>query len=92
MLVQAAPLGVDVEELITALGDIDGVIDVHDVHVWTLTSEMDVATAHLVVADAGRTHSVLDEARATLASRWNIEHATLQVEPDDHEGCSDVSW
>lgn len=92
VLVQAAPTGVDVDELTASLGVIDGVVDVHDVHVWTLTSEMDVATAHLVVADPAHTHAVLDMARATLAERWHIEHATLQVEPADHEGCDELSW
>lgn len=92
VLIQAAPKGVDVEEVERALAQLEGVVDVHDVHVWTLTSEMDVATAHLVVADGDTTHRVLDSARSLLASRWHIEHATLQVEPSDHEGCDDVSW
>ena len=80
------------EDVTAALASLDGVVDVHDVHVWTLTSEMDVATAHLVVADATRTHAVLDQARASLADRWDIQHATLQVEPEDHTGCDDISW
>lgn len=92
VLVQAAPARVDVDEVTAALEAIDGVVDVHDVHVWTLTSEMDVATAHLVVDDPGVTHAVLDQARVALADRWRIEHATLQVEPSDHRGCDDVSW
>jgi cobalt-zinc-cadmium efflux system protein len=65
---------------------------VHDVHVWTLTSEMDVATAHLVVASTDHSHDVLDRARTLLADRHGITHATLQVEPADHRGCDDVSW
>ena len=92
VLIQAAPHGIDVDEVEGELALIDGVVDVHDVHVWTLTSEMDVATAHLVIADADAAHSVLDSARSLLASRWHIEHATLQVEPTDHEGCDDLSW
>lgn len=92
VLVQAAPDGVDIDEVTTTLAAIDGVVGVHDVHVWTLTSEMDVATAHLVVADTADTHPVLDRARTTLAERWQIDHATLQVEPVDHRGCDDVSW
>lgn len=92
VLIQAAPDGINVDEVSAALAALDGVVDVHDVHVWTLTSEMDVATAHLVVADATHTHAVLDQARASLADRWDIQHATLQVEPEDHTGCDDVSW
>ena len=92
VLVQAAPAGLDLEELTAELAAVDGVVDVHDVHVWTLTSQMDVATAHLVVRTSDASHGVLDRARALLADKHGITHATLQVEPDDHKGCDDVSW
>ena len=71
---------------------IDGVVDVHDFHVWTLTSEMDVVTAHLVVTAGTDTHGVLDRARALLAEGYGITHATFQVEPDDHRGCDELTW
>jgi cobalt-zinc-cadmium efflux system protein len=92
ILVQAAPAGMDLDALALELERLDGVVDVHDVHVWTLTSEMDVATAHLVVASTDHSHDVLDRARTLLADRHGITHATLQVEPADHRGCDDVSW
>lgn len=92
ILVQAAPAGMDLDALALELERLDGVVDVHDVHVWTLTSEMDVATAHLVVASTDDSHDVLDRARTLLADRHGITHATLQVEPADHRGCDDVSW
>ena len=92
VLVQAAPAGMDLDALTAELSAVDGVVDVHDVHVWTLTSEMDVATAHLVVRSNDESHDVLDRARELLAKKHGITHATLQVEPDDHQGCDDVSW
>jgi cobalt-zinc-cadmium efflux system protein len=92
VLVQAAPTHVSLDELDRDLRELEGVIDVHDLHVWTLTSEMDVATAHLVVADVGETHAVLDRARTLLVERYRIDHATLQVEPADHTGCDEVTW
>lgn len=92
ILVQAAPARIDLDELTHDLAALPDVVDVHDVHVWTLTSEMDVATAHLVVADADDTHAVLDRARHLLEERWAISHATLQVEPADHTGCDELSW
>jgi cobalt-zinc-cadmium efflux system protein len=92
VLVQAAPPGIDLDGLTSELEAIDGVVDVHDLHVWTLTSSMAVATAHLVVASTDDSHHVLDRARLLLAERHGITHATLQVEPADHEGCDDVSW
>jgi cobalt-zinc-cadmium efflux system protein len=92
VLVQAAPARLDIPELQRELGTIAGVVDVHDVHVWTLTSEMDVATAHLMVAVGTDSHAVLDQARQMLADRHGITHATLQVEPEDHHGCDEVTW
>jgi cobalt-zinc-cadmium efflux system protein len=92
VLVQAAPARLDIPALQRELATISGVVDVHDVHVWTLTSEMDVATAHLMVAVGTDSHAVLDQARHLLADRHGITHATLQVEPEDHHGCEDVNW
>ena len=91
VLVQAAPARLDLTELQAELAGIGGVVDVHDLHVWTLTSEMEVATAHLMVAAGADSHAVLDRARELLAERHGIAHSTLQVEPDDHRGCQDVS-
>jgi cobalt-zinc-cadmium efflux system protein len=92
VLVQAAPDDVDPAELGRALGGIAGVTDVHDLHVWTLTSDMDVATVHLMVAEGTDPHPVLDDARDLLRDRYGIAHATLQVEPASHTGCAEVSW
>jgi len=92
VLLQAAPAGLDVAGLRAELATISGVVDVHDMHVWTLTSEMDVATAHLMVSAGTDTHAVLDQARHLLAERHGITHATLQVEPDNHHGCDEVTW
>jgi cobalt-zinc-cadmium efflux system protein len=92
VLVQAAPARLDLTALQAELAGIGGVVDVHDLHVWTLTSDMEVATAHLMVAVGTDSHAVLDQATELLAERHGISHATLQVEPDDHHGCDDVSW
>ncbi len=92
ILLQQAPGHVDIDALAADLAGIDGVVDVHDLHVWTLTSEMEVLTAHLVTRTGIDTHAVLDRAREVLAERHGLRHATLQVEPDTHEGCEDVNW
>jgi cobalt-zinc-cadmium efflux system protein len=92
ILVQAAPPGIDVSAIADDLAAIAGVVDVHDLHVWTLTSDMEVATAHVMVTAGSDHHQVLDQARSVLRDRHGIDHATLQVEPDDHEGCADVDW
>jgi cobalt-zinc-cadmium efflux system protein len=92
VLVQAAPARLDLGAMQAGLAAIGGVVDVHDLHVWTLTSDMEVATAHLRVAAGTDSHAVLDQARALLADQHGITHATLQVEPDDHHGCEEVTW
>ncbi|MEO6627234.1 MAG: cation diffusion facilitator family transporter [Aquihabitans sp.] len=92
ILIQAAPPGLDVNELRSELAALPGVVDVHDLHVWTLTSDMENASAHLVVDTVADTHDVLDRARSLLQDRYRITHATLQVEPADHDGCDELTW
>jgi cobalt-zinc-cadmium efflux system protein len=92
ILLQAAPDHVDLDSLAGDLGAIEGVVDVHDLHVWTLTSEMDAATAHLMICSGTELHAVLDQARELLDARYRIQHATFQIEPDTHRGCHDVTW
>jgi cobalt-zinc-cadmium efflux system protein len=92
ILLQAAPAGLDVEGLRADLGTVPGVVDVHDLHVWTLTSEMEVASAHLMITAGTDAHGVLDRARDLLRDEYAIAHATLQVEPEDHRGCAEVNW
>ena len=92
VLLQAAPEGIDLGAVHADLSQLPDVVDVHDLHVWTLTSEMDVATAHLMIRNGADSHAVLDSARALLDERYHLAHATLQVEPEDHTGCDSVSW
>lgn len=92
VLLQAAPAGLDLDRLRADLTAIDGVVDVHDLHVWTLTSEMDAASAHLVASAGTDHHGVLDQARHLLSTGYGIAHGTFQVEPDTHTGCHDVTW
>ena len=92
ILVQAAPPGLDLAGLETTLRGLDGVVDVHDLHVWTLTSEMDVASVHLMVCEGTDTHAVLDRARVVMRDEHGIDHATLQIEPDTHKGCDELAW
>jgi cobalt-zinc-cadmium efflux system protein len=92
ILIQAAPDDIDVDELHSSLSGLEGVVGVHDLHAWTLTSDMEVVSAHLMIRGGADPHSVLDQARHLLQTRYGIDHATLQVEPEDHEGCTDVTW
>jgi cobalt-zinc-cadmium efflux system protein len=92
VLAQHAPAGIRPEEAEAGLRAVTDVVDVHDLHLWTLTSGMHVATAHLVCRDGADPGRVLDEASAVLRDRWSIEHATLQVEPRGSRTCVETSW
>ena len=92
ILLQAAPDDIDLDALCADLEAIDGVVDVHDLHVWTLTSDMDAASAHLMTTPGTDAHGVLDRAREVLADTYGITHGTFQVEPDTHDGCHEVTW
>jgi cobalt-zinc-cadmium efflux system protein len=93
ILVQAAPEHLDVAVVRDRLAAVPGVCDVHDLHVWTLTSGMDVASAHLLLDPAAELGTVLATARDALHEEFQIEHATLQVEPAGAGGtCSPAGW
>jgi cobalt-zinc-cadmium efflux system protein len=92
ILFQHAPERVDVAELTDALR-LPGVGEVHDVHVWTLTSGMEVASAHLTVHAGVDQAEILEAARGVLAAEYQIEHATLQVETDSSaRTCRELHW
>lgn len=92
VLVQAAPAGVDLDALVGALRAIPGVVEVHDLHVWTLTSEMDVVTAHIGTGQNVTPTEVLRAARELLDERFGLVHSTLQVEPTGDAHCEELSW
>lgn len=91
VLGQHAPKNVEPEEMVAALRGVRGVTEVHDLHVWTLTSGMDVATAHLTAADDSDGAAILESASQTLRKDFGIAHATLQIESSDHT-CHGASW
>src|SRR6478752_2165236 len=80
ILSESSPAHIDVEELRTALCAVEGVTEVHDLHVWTLVPGKDMVTAHLT--SSRQSAQVLDDARAVLTAR-GLDHATVQVEPPE---------
>jgi cobalt-zinc-cadmium efflux system protein len=93
ILFQHAPERVDIAGLTTELRAVAGVCDVHDLHVWTLTSGMEVASAHLELADGADQAQVLRAAQQLLATDYGIEHATLQLESGGASPrCHELSW
>ena len=88
VLLEGAPRGVDAVEVDRVLRAVPGVCDVHDLHLWTITSGRHAVSAHLVVTDTWVVRcgeaSVLDIAATQLSSKFGLTHSTLQVEHDEH--------
>jgi cobalt-zinc-cadmium efflux system protein len=92
VLGQHVPAGLDIDAVAACLAQVPGVRDVHDLHVWMLTSGMDVATAHLVLEPGADPGVALRAGQQVLRERHQIEHATLQVEDDRSSHCDAVTW
>jgi cobalt-zinc-cadmium efflux system protein len=85
VLMEGAPPGLDVDAVRAAMAATEGVLEVHDLHIWTITSGMDSLSAH-VIAEDGRPHAaLLSELRRLLDAEFGIHHVTLQIEPADWE-------
>ncbi len=88
VLLEGTPRGVDAAEVNRVLRTVPGVRDVHDLHLWTITSGRHAVSAHLVVEEARSLHcgdaSVLDAAATELSRHFGLTHSTLQVEHNDH--------
>ncbi len=80
VLLEAAPRGLDVEELVDFLQDIEGLEELHDIHVWTLTSGFVAMSGHGVIDDLNMHRRILDEINHRLHLR-GISHVTFQLEP-----------
>nr|WP_033244156.1 cation diffusion facilitator family transporter [Nocardia carnea] len=93
ILFQHSPEELDVEAVAAELAAVPGVCDVHDLHVWTLTSGMEVASAHITTSGPDMRDDILRAAQHLLAERFHIEHATLQIETTDTaRRCTELSW
>ncbi len=88
ILLEAAPKDLDVAQVRAHLTGVPGVLDVHDVHVWTITSGVPALTAHVVVdsatLDACGPESMLDQLQECAHECFDIDHTTFQLEPADH--------
>ncbi|RBY95792.1 cation transporter [Blastococcus sp. TF02-8] len=90
VLLEAAPRGVDLDEVRAHVLGVDGVLGVHDLHAWTITSGLPVLSAHVVVSDEaladGHGGRVLDALCACLGDHFDVEHCTFQLEAAAHAG------
>ena len=84
VLLEATPKDIDLDQVRRHILETSGVIDVHDLHAWTITSGVNVLSAHVVVTDEGLGGLVLDQLGGCLADHFDIEHSTFQIEPPGH--------
>jgi len=88
ILLEAAPSDVDLDEIRRHIRGVEHVRDVHDLHVYTVTSGLPVLTAHVVVDDecfhSGHAPQMLDAVQECLAGHFDVEHSTIQLEPGGH--------
>ncbi len=80
ILLEGAPPGIDARELGRRLTEMPGVVEVHDLHVWTITSEFPALSAHVLVERGDDCHARRRELEELLRSEFGIEHTTLQVD------------
>lgn len=85
ILLQGTPTDVSVDEVADSLVGVNGVQNVHDVHVWVLTSDQYACSAHVVIDDDTNQAAVLNACRHLLNEEFSIEHATIQVEHSSGE-------
>jgi len=80
VLLDIAPAGLPVHEIGTAMAAQQGVVEVHDLHVWEVTTEFPTLSAHVLVEPGADCHGIRRELEALLRDRFGLEHTTLQVE------------
>ena len=85
ILLEGTPRGLDLKSVQSSICSYDGVVSVHDLHVWTLAQGFESLSAHLVVDDVERGEKLIREIKKSLFEKFNITHVTLQVETVDCE-------
>jgi cobalt-zinc-cadmium efflux system protein len=89
VLLEATPRGVDLDQVRSHIRDVPGVVDVHDLHAWTITSGVPALSAHVVVDDVcierGLSGRVLGDLATCLGDHFDVAHCTFQLEPVGHD-------
>src|SRR6185312_9111928 len=82
ILLEGAPRGISVQQVVASLGVVDGVIDVHDVHVWSIGSDTHALSCHIRIDDIPLSESdvILRSIKHVLSAQFHIEHTTIQFE------------
>lgn len=80
ILLEGTPAHLNVSEVVGAIRSVDGVREVHDMHLWTITTGMEAMSGHIIVEDLGKSTQILERLNALLTERFDITHTTFQLE------------
>jgi cobalt-zinc-cadmium efflux system protein len=88
ILLEASPENIDLDDIRRHMTEVPGIRDVHELHVWTITSGLPVFSAHVVVdpdvIEQGRSARMLDQLQDCLRGHFDVDHSTFQLEPAGH--------
>lgn len=87
VVMEGVPQRLDLEDVRTSMGEIEGVVEIHDLHIWQISSERTALSAHVVTRDLTAWPGLLDALNRMLLERYRIDHPTLQPEPVDGVDC-----
>lgn len=88
VVMEGVPGNLDLEEVRQSMTDIDGVVEIHDLHIWQVSGERVALSAHVVIVDLDRWPELLESMNLHLLERFDIDHPTLQPEPPSDEDCN----
>jgi cobalt-zinc-cadmium efflux system protein len=84
VLLEATPKGINLTHVRGHILEAPGVVDVHDLHAWTITSGMNVVSAHVVLDENAKTGDILDHLGTCLSEDFDVKHSTFQLETPEH--------
>ena len=91
VLLEATPKSVDLDEVRRHILEAPSVREVHDLHAWTITSGMNVVSAHVIVDEGAKNAEILDGLCRCLSTQFDIEHSTFQLETQDRLPLEDAA-
>ncbi|WP_187444799.1 cation diffusion facilitator family transporter [Rossellomorea vietnamensis] len=80
ILMEGVPSGIDVQKVRSTLESIDGIFNVHDLHIWTITSGMNSLSCHILIEDEEDDQEILQKAINIIEEEFQINHTTIQIE------------
>jgi cobalt-zinc-cadmium efflux system protein len=93
VLLEAAPRGIHIPDIIADLGKIEGILSIHELHVWSITSGMPAMSCHVVIRQDIQPDRVLDAIGRVMRDKYHIEHTTTQIEQESRIiRASEVQW